>query len=599
MGRQKEKGKQKGIGTPSFWNDKSSIALAIFAVAVSAIAMFPSLENGFTNWDDDLYVIENQMVKEFKSEHIIQPVSGNFHPLTMLSLSWDYTNGEGKPGSFHRTNFVLHLANVFLVFWLLWLLSGKSRIAAFTGSLLFGIHPMHVESVAWISERKDVLYSVFFLSGLIAYRHHQKSKKWIHLLATFAFFFLSLLSKPAAICFPFVLLLFHFYPGFQIRRSDLYRLIPFAIVSLCWAFLTWDAQSESGSTATAEFDFFRQMAIGGFAAAYYVIQFFAPVSLSPYHPLPMGELPAYYFPAGVLFLLLLVLIILFRKKFPVIFFGFFFFLITIALVLQFIPVGHAAVAERYTYIPYIGLSIPVAAFASFVAADPRFAKIRQWFAALGILIACIFAYVSMERCKVWKDSNTLWTAVLKSYPDDAFAYGKRGQFLAVSGKTEEAAADYTRALQRDPGMADVWHNLGEIWMEKGMKGKALEHFDKAIALRPDYAAAWNNRGNVFFRDQRWTEAVENYGSAILADPSFIKAFINRGNANLRLKNFDAALADLGRAIALDPEFAQAYFVRAFVFRDMGESKRYQEDLLKAQSLGYQVPREMMKDQVER
>lgn len=560
------------------------------------VAMFPSLSNDFTNWDDDIYVTNNPDIGEFSSRQWTEPVGGNYHPLTMISLTIDYKIGGGEAVTFHINSFLLHLINVVLVFWFVWLISNGSAFTAFIVALLFGIHPMHVESVAWVSARKDLLYSSFFLGGLIAYRHFLDDGKLRTFGIVIALFILSLLSKPAAIVFPFAVVALHYFSGKSPQRADVIRLLPLIIVAIAWALLTVDSQTDAGSVDKAGFDPLRQFTIAGYTTAFYLFKFFLPIEQSAYFPMPDGNesLSGIYYLGLLVTIGLIVAAIFFRKKMKELSFGIAFFLINLALVSQIFPFGHALVAERYTYLPYIGLAFPIAVFARQKWTSIKPGPAKQGIQAAGIAVATALIYLSIVRCQVWENSETLWTDVIEGNDGVALAFGKRGEHFAVNKEEDKAIADYSNALKLDAEYPEVWHNLGEIWMERGMKGKALEHFDKALEFKPQYAAAWNNRGNVFFRDQRWESAIEEYTKAIEADNEYVKAYINRGNARLRLGKLDEAMVDLNRAIEIAPNYAEAWFVRAFIFRDKGDQVSYRNDLMKSSQLGYPVPENLLR-----
>jgi hypothetical protein len=335
-------------------------ALALLIILVlTCIVYIPVLSAGFVNWDDPDYVTDNPIIKDFSNLEMMftRPVQGNYHPLTMLTLALNYSLSGFEPWSYHVFNLIFHLVNCFLVFRLAMVLSGNNLIIAFTTSLLFGIHPMHVESVAWVSERKDVLYSLFFLAGLISYTKYVDTDSRKNYVLTIIFLILSLLSKPAAVIFPVVL----FCIDLLRKRSFDIRLltekIPFFLLSLIMAYITYTAQQEKGATAGADiFGLGTRILMGFYGIMMYFIKMVLPIDLSPFYPFaPVNkDLPATYYIAPLFSLALFVLIFYSLKRNRVVAFGILFYLANLLLVLQFIPIGSAIIADRYTYLPYIG-----------------------------------------------------------------------------------------------------------------------------------------------------------------------------------------------------------------------------------------------------
>ena len=334
------------------------------AILVLTFAVYaPSLDNGFTNWDDDRYVETNPLLRHPGLKAVLTtPVEGNYHPLTIWSLALNYRISGLDPASYHWLSLLLHLANTALVFLFIRKLSGGRLWTSVVTSLFFGIHPMHVESVAWIAERKDVLYAFFYLTGLIAYLKYLERRQLRWLGVTLLAFVLSVASKPAAVVFPITLLAIDYYCRRAFDLSLVVEKVPFLAVSLAGGILTLKAQQSTGAIGVHMWDPLQKLLIASYGTLMYVVKLFLPVRLSALYPYPAagkGLGPEFYVAFVTLLVLLTTVVYLCRRSRAVLF-GLAFFFVNIVLVLQFFTVGQAVMADRYTYLPYIGLFFALA-----------------------------------------------------------------------------------------------------------------------------------------------------------------------------------------------------------------------------------------------
>ncbi len=533
------------------------ILAAGLALILTFAAYLPSLQNGFTNWDDDMYVTQNSLLTNPDSHALLTtPVSGNYHPLTMWSLVLNYRLSGLEPASYHGVNLILHLANTGLVFLFLRLLTGGKFWTTALGALLFGIHPMHVESVAWIAERKDVLFAFFYLAGLITYLKYLKGKHSPWLLATFVAFVLSMASKPAAIVFPFTLALLDWFRKRALTPTATLEKVPFLAVAVAGGLLTLHAQHVTGAMAV-QWTPFEKALFASYGTVMYVVKLFLPVRLSaiyPYVKVPGHGLGAeYYVALAVIAVGVPALLYLARRHRPTLF-GVAFFFVNIALVLQFATVGQAVMAERYTYLPYIGLFFTLAWWL-----DERQAPLAGRIPARPILVV-LFAllvpfslYQTWTRCGVWRDSGTLWNDTIAKYPrKNVDAYNYRGQYYQQVGRIDAALADFDQAIAMAPRAPRAWNYKGMLLAQENQFDSALACFNRAVVLRPDYAAAWNNRGGAKLRRGDAAGAIEDISRAVALDPLLWDAYTNRALAQIATRNDEAALADLRRALALQP-----------------------------------------------
>src|SRR6185503_10426185 len=439
------------------------------------IIYIPALGAGFVNWDDPDYVgANNTLIRDFSllPELITTPVQGNYHPLTMISLAINFAISKDAAWSYHLFNLIFHLINCILVYRLALLLSKNNSLIALATALLFAIHPLHVESVAWISERKDVLYALFFIAGHISYTKYidESSKKqyWLTLL----FVILSLLSKPAAVIFPISLFCIDILRNRQISFKLLTEKILFFIPAIIMGLLTISAQKTVGATGEEYFGLGKNILFGFYGIMMYFIKMIVPYNLSTFYPFPplnepLG--PAYYL--GPVFAILLLLVAyLAWKKSRFVTFGIGFYIVNLLLVLQIFSVGSAVMAERYTYVPYIGLFFIAGTLLS------RFAK-GNMMKAYSILapVTLIFCVLSFLQAGTWKSGETLWVNVIKNQPCSRAYSARATLFRRDANKSKDSAAvllDQKRKPDADQNIAKANMNYR----------KAIQYYTEAIRL---------------------------------------------------------------------------------------------------------------------
>lgn len=511
-------------------------------IILTFIAFVPVFKAGFVSWDDPDYASENQVIRSLGNFDAIvtTPVQGNIHPLTMLSLAINYAVSGKNAMSYHFVNLLLHLLNVILVFFFVLRLTGKKHWIAFITALLFGIHPLHVESVAWVAERKDVLYSFFFLCGLIWYLKYLENGKLVKLLPVLGFFVLSLLSKPAAVIFPLVLILIDYYYGRLKNLRFLYEKIPFFLLSLVLGILTVRAQTNTGAVADAnQFPEHFRFFFGFYGLMMYIIKTVLPINLCSFYPFPAINRalpPEYYF--SLLFGAGLIAALVFAfKRHKIIAFSILFYIVNLLLVLQFMPVGSAIIADRYAYMPLIGIFIiPGYFFQKWTdahAGKPPLAGI-----IVLTLVSIAFTALCYKQATTWKDSASLWDKTLSVEPSSK-AYTNRGLIYKLDGNME----------------------------------KALEMYSKAISINAKETDALVNRGNIYFNSKKYEMAIDDYNKCLSIDSTVQLAIENRGAAYGVLGKFDLSLADMNRALILDPKSENGYANRASMLQFLN---RHQE-----------------------
>ncbi|MFH0892969.1 MAG: tetratricopeptide repeat protein [Bacteroidota bacterium] len=541
------------------------------------------LKNGFVDsWDDELYLAKDPRILHLNFKNLIAIFTGfhggNYHPITTLVHSIELQMFGLNAKGYHMVSLLFHMLNTFLVYRFIRLLM-KRADAAVLIALLFAIHPMHVESVAWFAETKDVLYTCFFLLAMIAYTKYAQSstpEKKIYLYSLL-FFLLSLFSKSMAVTLPLVLLAIDFYLKRPLKKKVLIEKIPFFALALLFGVIAIFSQKAGGAidANAGAFTILDRILMAGYGVSFYIIKLFIPFGLSAYHPFPLKEgglLPTIYFVASIL--PLVVAFIVWRMKAVdaekqklkrEVIFGLFIFLFTVGPVLQLIPVGMAVVAERYTYFPYIGLFIALMALINYLSDKAKKSGASvQSFVVAGFVI--LFSVLTWQRVTQWKDLATLFTSVVNQYPDNAMAQ----------------------------------YNLGHAWQDKKDLQKSMSSYTEAIRLNPKYVEAYNNRGALYYLADNPEGAVEDFTKAIVLrnDTSAYGSYFNRGIAYNQLKKYAEAEKDFNYLISKDPKMAKAYYLRGHVRLNLGRSDDACADWRKAESLGFQKASESIKQLCE-
>jgi uncharacterized membrane protein (Fun14 family) len=391
---------------------------------------------------------------------------------------------------------LLHALNAVLVFIFVYLLSRRRIWPAVISGLLFAIHPMHVESVAWVSERKDVLYTFFFLAGLIVYMKYLEDEKVWKLGVALLFFLFSCLSKAMAVPFPLILLLIDYLHHRRFSRKLLIEKIPFFIVALVIGLMSVHLQSMSAINKFGTFTLYQRIMHASYGFTTYILKFFDPSGLSAFYPYPpittTGLLPLSFRLAPYVCIAaaaLLVWTATRKGEIPrAIVFGILFYFFTIVLVLQFLSVGKAIMADRYSYIPYIGLAFILGTLADYAIRKKSSMKYAGYgLAAATLLMAVVFSFMTYERTKIWKNDITLWSDALQQYPDGRmnFIYEKRAEQYLSKDMYEPALADYVVISSNNPRNDNALECIGRIYGKYYHDlGKAVESLERAYAVNP-------------------------------------------------------------------------------------------------------------------
>lgn len=630
-----------------------------FILPLIFIVFLPVVDHQFLNWDDDYHVYQNRSIDRLDRAHLAQtffePVGGAvYFPLTIVTYSMEKHFFGLDPKIFHLNNLLLHLIVVVLVL-RLGLLCGLSQPAAVGAAFIFGIHPMHVETVAWVTERKDLVYSIFYLLALIQYCSYVKDGKFRGLLLCYVLGFLSLLSKPMALSLPLVLLLLDWF----FKRSLGWRLFlekaPFVgFIPLIWITLSvlqvqmavpsWDA---------------IWVVIWEFA--FYVRQFLFPVILTPIYalPRPIGWVNMEYMFALLVLAAVIYGIYRFRRDRWVIFaFGYFLFSIFFLLRVSTESLGHVYVTDHYMYLPSLGICFLFGELWDRYTRDRAKLGLNFLYAAtVVVLVLAALAWKSSQQVMIWRDNFTFWDHVLKHNPTLDVGYLNRGMAYAQAGKYKQALKDLDQAIALNRTNVEAFNNRANVHGLLGDHRMAVEDHTQAIvleiekcarihcpkdntstkqdgkifhkvsrynaqlaklltnrarahfALNDDQAALadlneacrmnpylfdiYLNRGRVYKKLSQWEGAADDLTRAIELAPRSTAAHMERFSLFFQRRDFHRALASLDRILSYDPANAEAWYYKFMVYREQGNWRSAWEHLSKARDLGYAVsPQEL-------
>lgn len=579
-------------------NDKRRVFLSCaIIVAVTAIVFLPSLRNGFTNWDDGEYIVHNLDIKGFSVHNLKQIFSSSYvnHylPITMLTYMTEYQFFELNPVVFHFTSLFLHIMNCLLVFALIYSLSGKHLISLFV-ALLFAINPLRVESVVWIAERKDVLSSFFTLLSLLSYIWFIKKGDRKFYFSCIILFLFSLLSKPMAVSQPFVMLLIYYLINGRLNKKTIIETIPFIIIAMIFAVIALITQKVFGPFGdSVPLSILQRICVPFYGMIFYLIKSILPFHLCSFYPFPAKSdtiLNFMLIASPFLVFGIAAAAYHFHAYSRKVVFGLLFFVITILPVLQIVVTGNVIVAERYTYMPMLGIYFIFAHFISQIISE----KFNQNKIAKNILIAGIsmvlfvFCYITHERCGIWKDNLSLWNDVISKYPVDA-AYYFRGLGYTEQANYPRAIDDFNQAIEKNPKYALAFDARGTALFNIGQYDKALDDYSEAIRIIPRNAISYGNRGAVYSQKGDFENAIADYSEAIKIYPKgAFSSYCNRGMAYGNKGDHDRAIDDFTQAIKLNPQFMKVYYYRGLAYKFKGDISHALEDINKACSMGFDL-----------
>jgi len=611
-------------------NKKYQYSVIIFLIIASFISYGRILSNDFVNFDDDIYITENDHVKSgINTKNIQWAFSTTFadfwHPITWLSLFFDYELYGLNAGGYHLTNLLLHMMSALLLFRIFNRTTGELWPSAFIAAF-FALHPLRVESVAWAAERKDVLSIFFGLASIYVYICYAQSAKYSQYFFCLILFVLSLMSKPMLVTLPFVLLLLDYWPLKRWRESTsaefkstrisrlIWEKVPFIILAFIFIIVALWAQGLLGApTSTDSMPFLFRMSNAIIAYVFYLEKIFWPIDLAVFYPY-QHSLPFWQILLSCLILTGMTLVAFYNvKKTPFLFVGWFWFFGTLLPVIGLVQVGSQAMADRYTYLPSIGIAMMLTwgIFSLFKKEETR----KKFLFPAGITILIILAFLTWELSGYWKNNLGLFGHALRVTKNNAMAhnnfglallengnvyeamdhfnsamtinshfvlpYYNRGNAYSKLGLAEKALEDYNHAIALKPDYAEGYYSRGSLLMNLGQYQRALDDFDRAIVLKPGYIKAYNNRGIIYGQMNQYSSAIENFNEIIRRQPDYASAYCNRGFAYFKLGQYKRAIDDYSKAIVLNPNYIKAYENRSNAYLKMGQRQKAVEDLNQA------------------
>jgi tetratricopeptide (TPR) repeat protein len=568
--------------------NRSFIISIYLALILSTLLVFWQVHTfDFVNYDDNLYVYQNPHVLNgltadgaiwaFATPHV-----GNWLPLTWISFMFDCQLFGPNPGWMHLVNLLLHVVNTLLLFAVLKKMTGSLWPSAFVAAA-FALHPMHVESVAWITERKDVLSTLFLMLTLAAYVSYVKKQSIVWYLLTILLFILGLLAKPMLVTVPFILLLLDYWPlkRFSIADCQLpieknpkskiqnlkfaqsfWRLIiekiPFFVLSAVSSAITFFVQQSIGAIADINaFPLKSRLANVFLSYATYIGKMFWPQNLAVFYPFDARTIQSWQIVlCALLMIVISVLTIRFGRKQKYLIVGWLWFVVTLIPVVGLIQSGSQAWADRYTYISYIGLFIMIA-----WGVPELLSKWPQRKNTLGLSMVIVLTTLGIcahRQVSYWNNSTTLFLHALKVTSGNYVAHDCLGDDLREHGKTALAIEQFTKSLQIKPSYADAVNGIGMALYDEGDLKQAIEYFQKALKLKPDSPSAHNNLGFALRKQGKLDEAVAHFTQAVRIDPDFVLARNNLADTLILQNRLDEAIDQLHAILRLEPDSAFAH-----------------------------------------
>ncbi|MDM8525128.1 tetratricopeptide repeat protein [Desulfococcaceae bacterium HSG8] len=545
--------------------------LICLILVITTLAVYVQVKDyEFINFDDDEYVTDNPHVQAgltresitwaFTSAH-----SANWHPLTWLSHMLDVQLYGMSPGQHHLTNLLFHILNTLLLFLVLRQMTGAVWRSAFVAAM-FALHPLHAESVAWVSERKDVLSTFFWMLTLWGYSRYAKTPGIITYLPVLIFFTLGLMAKPMLVTLPFVLLLLDYWPLNRISLppcllppapcSLLLEKIPLFTLSAASSIITFLVQKDAGAVGSPEvYSFKFRIANTLISYVTYIGKMIWPDHLAVYYPYP--RVFPWWKAGGAFILFISVSLLAARavKQHPCFITGWLWYVGTLVPVIGLVQVGAQAMADRYTYIPLIGIFIMIAWGGHEIIRKQRYGKILLM--TIPLIILMILMALSWRQVRYWKNSTTLFEHTLEVTSDNHMAHFNLGVALNKQGRISEATKHYTRVLRIKPDHFKAHTSMGDILIRQGKINEAVEHLSQALRLNPRYAGALNNQGIAMMKLGRNEEAIKYLSRALRSNPDLTEAHNNLGVLLFKSGHTDEAIRHFRKALEINPDNTEA------------------------------------------
>ncbi|MBN1364046.1 MAG: tetratricopeptide repeat protein [Syntrophaceae bacterium] len=558
-------------------SSKEQILIIYIVLAVITLAVYWQINQYDFVFDDVQYVTNNYHVKSgitLRGLHwaFTNTTSNLWHPLTWLSLMLDYQFFGLNAGGFHMNNLILHMLSTLMLFWLFNRMTGAVWKSAFVAAF-FALHPLHVESIAWITERKDVLSAFFWMLTLCLYVYYtEKTVIERYILVLFSFV-LALLSKPIGVILPVIMILLDYWPlkRFQSQRDkivlwQLKEKAPFFILSVVFGVVAIYLMRFSKEIYLP---LSSRLANAPVAFIIYMEKTFWPHDMAAFYPFP-DNIPAGKI-IGATFLIIIVsaIIIVLAKRLPYLFTGWLWYAVVILPIIGIIQNGYYAMADRYHYLPSIGIAVMLAwGVPSLIKRGNIRKKILL---PAGMIILMVLAFLTWRQNSYWKNNIELWKHALMVTDNNYVAHNNLGVALIAENKITEAIGHYTEAIKLKNSYYFAYNNRGNAYAGIGKYQHAIADYDKAINLNSNYIQAYYNRGYSYNKINQYERAIEDYNKVIFMKQDYADAYNNRGNAYAKIGEYQRAISDYNKAINLNPYDMQAYFNRIKVYFACGDN----------------------------
>ena len=582
--------------TQSF--NKLLLPLICLLLAIATIVAFEQVRlNDFVGYDDPFYVTENPNVNNSQKQSVLWALTttevANWHPVTWLSHMLDCRLFGLEPAWHHITSLAFHIANTLLLFLVLKNMTSNVWPSVFVATA-FALHPLHVESVAWISERKDVLSGFFWMLTLAAYLRYAQKPVLSRYLAVFFALAVGLMAKPMLVTLPFVLLLLDYWPLGRFRgirentkypKCSTLRLIaekaPLFGLVIISSIITYTVQQSAGAMNLLE-NFSVKLRIENAAVAYvrYIGKIFYPRSLAILYPHPLESLPAWQPIIALVILVVISGVIIFlarRARFLLV--GWLWYVGTLIPVIGMVQVGNQAMADRYTYLPSIGIFIIVAWAGAELMKKYDFSKIV--FAVFFAVIPVILVVCTRTQVKYWKNSLTLYEHALAVTKNNYIVHNNYAKALVQNGRDAEAVTHFKNAIEINPRYFRAHNGLGNIYLKQGKIEAALDHFNKALEISPDYYKALNNMAIVLKQQGKTKLALEKWKQALEVKPDYANAHHSLGLLMAETGKYDEAVEHFKAVLSSRPDWPEAHYNLASVYYRQGKPELCVEECARA------------------
>ena len=598
--------------TPSLISRKPPVLYVLLLCLLAGLIYARLFSSAFISWDDGDVLLHNKDVQRFDVKAFFTNYYvGNYAPFTMMGFALDWLLFHGNAMAHHAVNLFLHVVNGLLVYRLSRLIL-KDHAKAVLCALIFCFHPLQVETVAWVSAKNNILYAQFFLWGLIAYSQYclENSRKYYYW--SLLFFVAAVLSKPSAICFPLcIILLDYLLKEKPSIKTVALNKIPFILLALVLGLVTIYTRTEDKFiTGSHAYPIHERIGYAGYALLQYIGKFLVPANLSVIYPYPQNKVLALVLGYVMILALVFLCFRLWKAKQGTAWFGILFFIANLLLVLQLLPFGEVLTADRYMYLPLLGLCW---ALVSFV----RLPEKQLNYISLALLL--VLGTLTFFRTSAWKNSISLYTDIIKKYPHSFVALNSLGAEHMLNKNYDQSLRYLNAAIQENTEYYKGYYNRGLLYAQTNRMQEAIADFTKAIDLK-QYPKAYVARANAYYTLHDFDKAIADAEVVLKTDPQNVKAiyvlatsyddlndlnkaldhynkaiylagdnplfYMRRAILHGKMQNMKACLNDLETATTLDPRFAEAYYWKGVAKANLKENPC--GDLKKAADMGFEA-----------